>query len=209
MARFGISTVDALGVSMPEVKTIAKRLGKDHGLALELWGAGIHEAKILAGLVAEPAKMERELMERWVRDFDSWDVCDQVCSYLFSKTEHAYAVIPSWTASEGEFVRRAGFVMMAALAIHDKKAGDGVFLSFFPIIEERSGDGRKYVKKAVNWAIRQMGKRNLRLNRECLLLAERIREQGSSSARWIASDALRELSSPEVKARLEAKEKRA
>lgn len=207
MARFGISPVGTLGISMPELKALAKRLGKDHDLAQELWGTGVHEARILAGLVAEPARTDRALMESWAREFDSWDVCDQVCSCLFSRTEYAYAVVPDWTRAEEEFVRRAGYVMMAVLAVHDKKKGDEAFLAFFPLIERGAGDGRNFVKKAVNWAIRQIGKRNLRLRSECILLAERVREQGSSSARWIAADALRELSSPAVVARLEARKR--
>ena len=203
MARYGISKVGTLGVSMPALKELAKEIGKRHGLALELWESGVHEARILAALVAEPSRVDRELMEAWVRDFDSWDVCDQVCSYLFSQTRFAYDVIPDWTRSEEEFVRRAGFVMIAVLAVHDKKAGDETFLGFFPLIERRAGDDRNFVKKAINWAIRQIGKRNPRLREECMTLARRIRAQGSPSARWIASDALRELSSKEVERRLE------
>jgi 3-methyladenine DNA glycosylase AlkD len=205
MSRFGISSKGALGVPLPEIRAMARRLGKDHGLALELWETGLHEAKLLASMVAEPSETDRPLMEDWVRGFDSWDVCDQVCSNLFSRTRHAYAVIPDWTEAEEEFVRRAGFVMMACLAVHDKKAEDEAFIDFFPLIERGSGDNRNFVKKAVNWAIRQIGKRNLHLRLECVRLAEKVREQGSPSARWIASDTLRELSSPIVLARLEAK----
>ena len=209
MARFGISVDGTMGVSMPALKGMAKRLGKNHELALKLWGSGVHEAKILAALIADPKRTDRSMMEGWVRDFDSWDVCDQVCSYLFSKAEPAYEVIPDWTSRELEFVKRAGFVMMAALAVHDKKAEDEVFLGFFPLIERQAGDGRNYVKKAASWAIRQMGKRSLYLREECIALAERISLQGTPSARWIASDAIRELSSAKVMARLEGKGSRA
>ena len=205
MTRYGISKEGTLGVSMPVLKEMAKRIGKRHGLAIELWTSGVHEARILAALVAEPSRVDRELMEAWVLDIDSWDVCDQVCSYLFSRTRLAYEVIADWTCREEEFVRRAGFVMIAVLAVHDKKAGDETFLGFFPLIERRAGDDRNYVKKAINWAIRQIGKRNLRLREECMILARRIQAQGSPSAKWIASDALRELSSTEVKRRLEAR----
>ncbi|MDD1747321.1 MAG: DNA alkylation repair protein, partial [Methanomassiliicoccales archaeon] len=141
MARYGISKVGTLGVTMPALKRLARVIGKRHSLAIELWHSGVHEARILAALVAEPSCVDRELMEDWVEDFDSWDVCDQVCSYLFSRTRHAYEVIPDWTSSEEEFVRRAGFVMIAVLAVHDKKAGDETFLGFFPMIEQRAGDG--------------------------------------------------------------------
>jgi 3-methyladenine DNA glycosylase AlkD len=205
MTRYGISKVGTLGVSMPALKELAKGIGVRHGLAIELWQSGVHEARILAALVAEPSRVDRELMEAWVHDFDSWDVCDQVCSYLFSRTRLAYEVIPDWTRSEEEFVRRAGFVMIAVLAVHDKKAGDEAFLGFFHLMEQRANDDRNYVKKAINWAIRQIGKRNLRLREECMILASRIQAQGSPSARWIASDALRELSSKEVERRLESR----
>jgi 3-methyladenine DNA glycosylase AlkD len=205
MARYGISKVGTLGVTMPALKRLAKVIGKRHNLAIELWQSGVHEARILAALVAEPSRVDRDLMEEWVEDFDSWDVCDQVCSYLFSRTPLAYEVIPDWTSSEEEFVRRAGFVMIAVLAVHDKKAVDETFLGFFPMIEHRAGDGRNYVKKAINWAVRQIGKRNPRLREECMILARRIQAQGSSSARWIASDALRELSSSGLIRRLESR----
>jgi 3-methyladenine DNA glycosylase AlkD len=208
MARYGISTEGTLGVPMPALRSLAKQIGKNHELALELWRSGLHEGRILAALVAEPLKTDREMMESWVHEFDSWDVCDQVCANLFSRAKGAYAVIPGWTASEEQFVRRAGFVMMAALAVHDKKASDAVFVDFFPLIEKGAGDDRNYVKKAINWALRQMGKRNLDLRKECVALSERLKAQGTPSARWIAADALRELNSPKVLARLEGKQKR-
>ncbi|MDD1747885.1 MAG: DNA alkylation repair protein [Methanomassiliicoccales archaeon] len=209
MARYGISTVGALGVSMPKLRGMAKRIGSRHGLALELWDSGLHEARILAALIAEPGMTDRAMMESWVRQFDSWDVCDQVCASLFRIAKPAYEVILDWTVHKEEFVRRAGFVMIAALAVHDKKSKDEVFLGFFPLIEKQAGDNRNYVKKAVSWAVRQMGKRDLRLREECIRLAERLREQGSPSARWIASDVIRELDSDKVLARLEAKRARA
>jgi 3-methyladenine DNA glycosylase AlkD len=208
MARYGISTEGTLGVPMPALRSMAKHIGKNHELALELWQSGLHEGRILAALVAEPLKTDREMMESWVHQFDSWDVCDQVCANLFSWTKDAYEVIPGWTASEEQFVRRAGFVMMAALAVHDKKAIDAVFEGFFPLIEKGADDDRNYVKKAINWAVRQMGKRNLDLRKECVALSERLKAQGTPSARWIAADALRELNSPRVLARLEGKHKR-
>jgi 3-methyladenine DNA glycosylase AlkD len=208
MERYGISTEGTLGVPMPALRSMAKQIGMNHELALELWGSGLHEGRILAALVAEPLETDREMMESWVHQFDSWDVCDQVCANLFSWAKGAYEVIPGWTASEEQFIRRAGFVMMAALAVHDKKAIDEVFVGFFPLIEKGAGDDRNYVKKAINWAIRQMGKRNLNLRKECVALSERLKAQGTPSARWIAADAIRELNSPKVLARLEGKQRR-
>jgi 3-methyladenine DNA glycosylase AlkD len=205
MARYGISTLGTLGVSMPAIRSLAKRIGRNHQLGLELWDSGYHEARILAALVADPRRTDRALMESWAQDFDSWDVCDQVCNSLFSKVSQAYEVIPDWTAREEEFVRRAGFVMMAALAVHDKKADDRSFLSFLSLIEERADDDRNYVKKAVNWALRQIGKRGSMLREECIACAERLRSRDAPRSKWIASDALRELRSEAVVRRIAAR----
>jgi 3-methyladenine DNA glycosylase AlkD len=193
MARYGINSSDAFGVPMPYLRAKAKHLGKNHRLALELWDAGVHETKILAALVDEPASVTEKQMEKWVADFASWDVCDQVCSNLFDKTPFAYKKAVEWTTREKEFVKRAGYVMMAALSVHDKKAPDEVFVKFLPLIESGADDERNFVKKAVNWALRSIGKRNAALNRSAIATAERIRASGSKPARWIAADALREL----------------
>ena len=202
MARFGISSKNTLGLSVPTLRAMAKKLGKDHGLAQALWRSGIHEARILAAMVDEPAKVTERQMERWVADFDSWDVCDGCCGGLFDKTTFAYAKALEWSNRSEEFVKRAGYALMAELAVHDKGASDGAFLRFFGAIESGSTDNRNFVKKAVNWALRQIGKRSLKLNAEALRLARRISKTDNSSARWVASDALRELSSEAVQRRL-------
>lgn len=202
MAKFGISTKNTLGLSIPTLRGFAKKLGTNHSLALALWKSGIHEARILAAMVDDPAGVTEKQMDEWVKDFDSWDVCDGCCGSLFDKTPFAYDKALEWSEREEEFVKRAGYVLMAELAVHDKEAADRKFLGFFDAIERGSTDGRNFVKKAVNWAIRQIGKRNLRLNKEAQKLAVRISRLDSSSAKWVASDALRELRSSAVLARL-------
>ena len=202
MARYGINPTNTLGVSVPLLRAMAKEIGKDHALALELWESGIHDARSLAGLIDDPVLVSEEQMERWVRDFDSWDVCDGVCSNLFDKTPFAYAKAIAWSSRREEFVKRAGFVLMAALAVHDKKAPAASFRKFLPIIEREATDERNFVRKAVNWALRQIGKRSPELNRSAVASARRIRSIDSKAARWIAADALRELESEAVQDRL-------
>ncbi len=202
MARFGINPNNTYGVSIPALRKIARETGKDHALALALWQSGIHEARILAGMIYEPEKVTEEQMESWAADFDSWDVCDQVCSNLFDKTGFAYQKAHEWSSRKEEFVKRAGFVLMAALAVHDKRAGDEKFLEFLPVIKREAVDDRNFVKKAVNWALRQIGKRNLNLNRAAIETAKEIQGIDSKAARWIASDALRELSDEKKQTRL-------
>jgi 3-methyladenine DNA glycosylase AlkD len=198
MAQFGINPHNTLGVSIPTLRRIARQGAKDHRVAQELWRSGIHEARILAALVDMPERVTEAQMERWVKDFDSWDVCDQVCSNLFDKTRFARRKAIEWSKRDEEFVKRAGFVMMAALAVHDKTAPDGVFRKFLPLIQRGATDDRNFVKKAVNWALRQIGKRNAALNRAAQATAREIQAIDSKAARWIAADALREL---RVKAR--------
>ena len=205
MAYFGVRAKAPLGISMPRLRALARRAGRDHGLAARLWATGIHEARILAGLVDVPAEVTQRQMDAWVRDFDSWDVCDQVCMSLFDRTPWAHEKAVEWAGREEEYVRRAGFAMMATLAVHDKKAPDARFEAFLPVIERHAGDDRNFVRKAVNWALRQIGKRNPALNREAIAAGERIRAQGSRAARWVAADALRELKSEAVQARLARK----
>ena len=202
MLRFGISTDQALGVSVPDLRKVAKQEGKSHALALQLWKSGIHEARILASMVDDPKMVTEKQMEEWVEDFDSWDVCDQCCSNLFDKTPVAYAKAAVWSSRNEEFIKRAGFAMMAALAAHDKKAPNARFLEFLSIIERSSNDDRNFVKKAVNWALRGIGKRNVVLNKAAIRAAERISRVDSRSSRWIASDALRELTGRAVQERL-------
>lgn len=201
-ARFGIRVSSILGVSAPNLRKFAKDIGADHALAGRLWKTGIHDARGLAALVDDPAQVTIAQMERWAGDFDSWAVCDAACCCLFDKTPHAWDKAVEWTGRQPEYVKRAGFVLMAALAVHDKKAPDERFEAFLPFLVEHATDERKFVKKAVNWALRQIGKRNRRLNRLAVQAAKRIREIDSKPARWIASDALRELTSDAVQARL-------
>ncbi len=202
MARFGINPQNTLGVSIPALRKFAREIGKDHELAAELWSSGIHEARILATLIDIPALVNEPQMDRWVGDFDSWDVCDQCCSNLFCRTPLAYAKALEWSVDQKEFTKRAGFVMMAALAVKDKKAANRQFELFLANIKVGAVDSRNFVKKAVNWALRQIGKRNPALNVRAIAVAEEIRRMDSSTARWIAADALRELNSPPVQMRL-------
>ena len=202
MARYGINVDKAFFVSMPELRALAKELKKDHELALALWDTEYHEAKILAGLIDDPLLVTEAQMDKWVAGFDSWDVCDQCCSNLFDKTQYSYGKALAWTQDEREYVRRAGYVMMATLAVHDKKAPDKIFELFFPFIVKGSLDERNFVKKAVNWALRQIGKRNFELNAKAIATAKQIQAMDSKSARWIATDALKELQSPAVQKKI-------
>jgi len=195
MARFGIRPAHVLGITMPELRKMARVIGRDHALALELWHSGIHEARILSSMLAEPRLVSPQQMEAWVNDFDSWDVCDQVCGNLFDKTPYAYQKAVEWCHREPEFVRRAGFVMMAELAVHDKTAADEAFVPFFPLIKQYATDERNFVKKAVNWALRQIGKRSPALLAQAISWAEDIKQLDSKTAQWIAKDALKELQS--------------
>ncbi|KPQ44432.1 MAG: DNA alkylation repair enzyme, partial [Candidatus Methanoperedens nitroreducens] len=202
MARFGINPINTCGVSIPTLRKIARETGKDHTLAQELWSSGIHEARILASLIDVPEKVNEEQMEKWVVDFDSWDVCDQCCSNLFDKTSLAYQKAIEWSNRKEEFVKRAGFVMMATIAVHDKMAADKEFLKFLPRIKKESVDNRNFVRKAVNWALRQIGKRNLNLNGIAIKTAKEILEIDSKTAKWVASNALAELTNEKVQKRL-------
>ncbi|UCG58384.1 MAG: DNA alkylation repair protein [Phycisphaerales bacterium] len=202
MARFGIRAENAYGVSIPVLRKMAKDLGKDHVLAQGLWRSGIHDARILASMIDDPAVAHEHQLESWVSDFYSWDLCDQVCNNLFVKTEWAWKKAAQWSKREGEFVKRAGFVLMACLAVHDKKASNQRFEELFPLIKEAADDNRNFVKKATNWALRQIGKRNIHLNRLAIAIAEDIRNNDRGSARWIGSDAIRELTSEAVRKRL-------
>jgi 3-methyladenine DNA glycosylase AlkD len=201
MRRYGINTEKTLGIPMPFLRQLAREIGKDHQIAEQLWASEIHESRILATLVDISAQVTSEQMDRWVRDFNSWDICDQCCSNLFSFTPVAFSKAMEWSASHPEFVKRAGF----ALAVKDKHSSDGQFETFLVNIKSGADDTRNFVKKAVNWALRQIGKRNLNLNRQAIAIAQEIREMNSSSARWIAADALRELTSVAVQTRIKSK----
>ncbi|MBI2166263.1 MAG: DNA alkylation repair protein [Chloroflexi bacterium] len=205
MARFGINPRNTWGISIPKLREMAKDTGRDHLLAQQLWASGVHEARILASMVDDSRAVTERQIEEWAKDFDSWDVCDQCCANLFDKTSFAYQKVAKWSTREEEFVKRAGFVLMACLAVHDKKAEDDRFEEFFPLIRSGAADGRNNVMKAVNWALRQIGKRNLYLNSKAVEAARDIQSMGSRSGRWVASDALRELTSDKVRRRLRAK----
>jgi 3-methyladenine DNA glycosylase AlkD len=193
MARYGMSPEGRLGISIPTLRRIAKQVGKDHRLALDLWKSGVAEARIIASMVDEPERVTPAQMDRWVRDFNSWDVCDQVCGNLFDKTPHAWVKAREWAKREGEYVRRAGFALMAYLAWHDEAAPDSAFLRFFPSIRRGAADGRNFVKKAVSWALRNIGKRNSRLRAAALREASALRVLDSKAARWVGSDVERDL----------------
>jgi 3-methyladenine DNA glycosylase AlkD len=215
MARFGIQVADAFGAPVEELRRVARRLGTDHDLALSLWATGKHEARILACFVDDPAAVTGRQMDAWARAFDSWDVCDQAATSLFDRTRHAWSKAVEWAESDEEWVKRAGFALMAGLASHDRAAGDGAFRKLLPIVRRGAFDQRNFVRKAVNWALRNIGKRNLALHAAAVACAEQIRatanraaggDRGGSpevrAARWVAADALRELGSEKVLARL-------
>ena len=194
MARFGINPKNTLGISIYVLRPLARKIGKDHKLALKLWDSEIHEARILASYIDEPDKVTEKQMEKWVADFDSWDTCDQVVN-LFEKTPFAYKKVYEWSKRDEEFVKRAAFAMMAGLSVHDKKSPDNKFEKFFPVILRESTDDRNFVKKAVNWALRNIGKWKPGLKDNAIKTAEEMirKYPDSKSARWIAKDAIREL----------------
>lgn len=218
MSRFGIRVDKAFGVSVYELRKIAKRVGRDHALALALWATENHEARLLACFIDEPAQIKEEQLEAWVAVFDSWDLCDQATTSLFDQTKHAWKKTVEWSHRREEFQKRAGFTLMAGLAVHDKKATDEDFLALLPLIEEGAFDERNFVKKAVNWALRNIGKRNEALRKKAIACAERIRKDANQraggerggdgavkAARWVAADALRELRLEKVVERVKGK----
>ncbi|MCJ7608960.1 DNA alkylation repair protein [Candidatus Bathyarchaeota archaeon] len=202
MSRYGMTIDRRLGVSVPDMRKIAKDCGKHHCLALSLWETGIPEARMVAAMVDEPESLSEEQMEDWVKGFNSWDVCDQVCMNLFEKTPLVWRKISEWSERKEEFVKRASYALIACLAWHDKKASDEQFIRLLPLIERGAIDERNYVKKAVNWALRNIGKRNQNLNKAAIEASKKIRQLDSEDARWIASDAMRELQSEAVQRRL-------
>ena len=221
MARYGINVEEAFGVSIQQLRPIARRLGRDHALAAALWDSGVHEARILACFVDDPDAVTPAQMEAWAAAFDSWDVCDQACTALFDLTPHAWSKASAWSRRRDAWVKRAGFSLMAGLASHDVAAADRDFLALLPHIEDGAFDERNYVKKAVSWALRNVGKRNRALHRAAAACAGRIRAEADAraggprggspderAARWVAADVLRELADPRTVARLEATEAR-
>jgi 3-methyladenine DNA glycosylase AlkD len=207
MAKFGITPKRTFGVSIPNLRKIAKEIGKDHELAQKLWELNIRETRILASMIADPKLLTEEQMENWVNEFDYWEICDQVCQNLFTYTKFAYQKAIEWSKRDEEFVKRAGFALMAWLAFKDKEAKDEQFEKFLPIIKREATDNRNFVKKAVNWALRQIGKRNLSLNKKAIKLARQIQKIDSKSAKWIAKDAIKELTSKAIQERLKEGDK--
>jgi len=205
MARFGMATERRLGVSIPDMRKMSKELGKDHKLAILLWEAGIPEARILAAMIDEPDKLSEAQMEDWVKGINSWDVCDQVCQNIFEKSPLAWKKITDWSKREEEFTKRTAYALLACLAWHDKDAKDAQFIKLLPVVKRGATDERNFVKKAVNWALRNIGKRNPNLNKAAMKTAKEILRIDSNAARWIASDAIRELSSEPVQRRLRKK----
>jgi len=203
MARFGINASETYAVPVPQLRALAKAIGTDHALAEQLWNSGIHEARILASMIDDPRLVTEEQLERWVAALDSWDVCDQCCGNLFDRTPFAYRKALEWSERSEEYVKRAGFALMAYLAVHDKRASDEAFEQFLPAIVAQATDERNFVKKAVNWALRQIGKRGRRLNQRAIETAGAIQQIDSRAARWIAADALRELTGEKVQQRLQ------
>ena len=202
MARYGMAAEQRLGVSIPDLRKIAKELRKDHVLAVELWKTGIPEAKILAAMIDEPEKLTETQMEDWVKEINSWDICDQVCMNLFEKIPLAWKKIFDWSNRDEEFIKRTAFALIACLAWHDKDAEDEKFVKLFPVIRHGATDERNFVKKAVNWALRNIGKRNPNLNKAAIKTTKEIQRIDSKAASWIASDAIRELESKTVQRRL-------
>jgi len=205
MARYGIVSKNAFGLTAPLLRALAKEIGTDQKLSLQLWETGTYEGRTLAALIGDPDQVTVGQMEAWVRQFDSWAICDTFCSNLFDRTPFAYRKAVEWSRRREEYVKRAGYVMMAVLAVHDKKAEDTKFLRFLPLIGRGAMDERNFVRKAVNWALRQIGKRSLFLHPHAVKTAEEIRRMDSGAAKWVASDALRELKSPAVLNRLKGK----
>lgn len=207
MAKFGITPKNTYGVSIPNLRKIAKEIGVNHELATKLWEMELRETRILASMIDEPEKVKEEQMEKWVNEFDYWEICDQVCQNLFTYTKFAYKKAIEWSEREDEFVKRAGFALMAWLAFKYKEADDDEFEKFFPIIKRESTDNRNFVKKAVNWALRQIGKRNLILNRKAIEVAKEIQKIDCKTAKWIARDAIKELTSNGIQERLKGRGK--
>jgi len=205
MERFAITAKEILGVSMPNLRKLGKEIGKDHGLAKELWSHEILETRLLACLVDDPEKVTEKQMDAWIKDFDSWGICDSCCICLFDKTPFAYKKAFEWTKRKREFEKRTGFAMMARLAWSDKTLSNKKIEAFFPVLIREANDERNFVKKAVNWALRQIGKRNLVLNKKAIAVAKKIQKMDSKPAKWIAGDALRELQGDAVQKRLKQK----
>ena len=207
-SRYGIVTPKAFGVPVGTIQQLAKRLGQDHELAAALWATGWYEARLLTAYIDDPARVTSAQMDRWVRDFDNWGICDTVCFKLFDRAPHAWAKVAPWSRRRDEFVKRAAFALLASLALHDKRAGDAAFLRCLPLIERAASDERNFVKKGVSWALRLVGRRNHALNDASVALARRLLESADPAARWVGRDGLKELTSPLVRRQLAARVRR-
>lgn len=201
-ARYGINVSASLGLSAPAMRKLAKEIGRDHQLAAQLWDSGVREARIVACLIDDPALVTETQMETWALDFASWEVVDTCCCNLFDRCDLGYSKALEWSERAGEFVKRAGFVLMACLAVHNKNAPDSYFEPFLAAIEQQACDNRHFVRKAVNWALRQIGKRNLALRQRAIEVALLIADRECKGARWVACEALRELRSEQLEARM-------
>jgi 3-methyladenine DNA glycosylase AlkD len=202
MARFGLDSKNALGVSVADIRSLAKRVGRNHDLALALWSTGVYEARMLTAFVDEPSRVTAGQMDRWCRDFDSWGICDGLCFHLFDKTPHAWRKIAKWSDARAEFVKRASFALLASVALHDKRAPDKLFLESFSLIQRAATDDRNFVKKAVSWALRAIGKRNAKLNAAAIKLARRFAASENPATRWIGKDTLPDLATPATRNRI-------
>lgn len=205
MARYGIRAEKAFGVSVATIQQLAKRVGRNHGLALRLWKTDWYEARMLAAFIDEPAKVTRAQMDSWARDFDNWAICDTLCFHLFDRTPHAWAKVAQWSRRRDEFVKRAAFALLAGLALHDKQAADDQFVRSLELIERAASDERNFVKKGVSWALRVLGRRNEALNRAAVKTARKLAAAPEPAARWVGKGALRELTSPAVRQKLAAR----
>jgi 3-methyladenine DNA glycosylase AlkD len=202
LGRFGIAASKAFGVSMANLQVLARRFGRDHELAAALWATGWYEARMLATLIDEPARVTPAQMDRWCRDFDNWGICDTACFLLFDRTPHAWRKVAEWCVRREEFVKRAGFALLASLALHDKTAADEPFLEGLRLVEPAAADERNFVKKGISWALRSVGRRNVALNAAAVTVARRLSMSEDAGARWVGKGALRELTSPAVKGKL-------
>jgi 3-methyladenine DNA glycosylase AlkD len=209
MARYGLPSDKAFGVPVGTMQKLAKRLGRNHELALALWDTGWYEARMLAAFVDEPKSVTPAQMDRWCKDFDNWGICDTVCFHLFDRTPHAFRKVDQWSVRPGEFVKRGGFALLACLALHDKSASHKEFAERLPLIEKGAADERNFVKKGISWALRLIGRRNLELNAAAVAVARRLSESPHAGARWVGKDAVRELTSPAVLRRLESRHRAA
>lgn len=205
MARYGIVADRVFGVSVGTLQQLARRVGRDHHLALSLWETGWYEARMLTAFVDEPERVTSGQMDRWARDFDNWAICDTVCFHLFDRTPHAWRKIAPWSRRRDEFVKRAAFALLAGLALHDKVAGNEPFLRALPLIEREAADDRNFVKKGVSWALRVLGRRNRALNAAAVETSRRLAASSAPAARWVGKDALKELTSPKVRRVLAAR----